>query len=207
MAAAGDPVATGLAQSLGRPGGHFTGLSLQAVETTGKRLELLKELVPGTAPVAVLWEPRAVRVPLSWQAAEAAARARGWRLHSLEVRDGGEIERAFTAATSARGGLLVHPSPLPDENAGRIAVLAVKSRLPGMYPLRPYVEAGGLIYYGANLVEIWRRAAVFVDKIRKGAKPWRSAHRAADEVRARDQPQSREGDRTYDRPVDAVASG
>ena len=172
MAAAADPVTQGFAQSLGRPGGNFTGMSLQLLETTGKRLELVKELAPGPAPVGVLWDPRAGPVPLSWRAAEAAARARGWTLISLEVRDGGEIDVAFTAATSARaGGLLVLPSALPDGNARRIAGLAAKSRLPVVYALRSYVEAGGLMHYGADVVEIWRRAAVFVDKILKGAKP------------------------------------
>ena len=104
MAGAGDPVAQGFVQSLGHPGGNFTGLSLQAVETTGKRLELLKELVPGAAPVAVLWDRPSLPV---WQAAEAAARTRGWKLLSLEIRDAGEIEGAFKAATAARAGALL----------------------------------------------------------------------------------------------------
>jgi putative ABC transport system substrate-binding protein len=170
MTGAGDPVAEGWVQSLARPGGNFTGLSLQMVETTGKRLELLKELVPGAAPVAVLWDPRPAR--LSWQAAEAAARERGWKLLSLEIRDAGEIEAAFKTATGARAGaLLVFPTGLLDPHARRIAELAAKSRLPAMYGLRFYVEAGGLISYSADLIEINRRAAVFVDKILKGAKP------------------------------------
>jgi putative ABC transport system substrate-binding protein len=169
MGGAGDPVRQGFVQSLGRPGGNFTGLSLQTVETTGKRLELLKELVPGAAPVAVLWYRASLA---SWQAAEAAARARGWKLLSLEIRDAGEIEGAFKAATSARAGaLLVLASGLLDPQARRIAELAAKSRLPAMYSLGFYVEAGGLISYSADLIDIWRRAAVFVDKILKGAKP------------------------------------
>ena len=93
---AGDPVASGYAQSLARPGGNITGLSLQVIETVGKRLELLKELVPGAAPVGVLWDPRVSRG--SWQAAESAARGRGWRLLSFEIRDVGEIEKAFRSA-------------------------------------------------------------------------------------------------------------
>jgi putative ABC transport system substrate-binding protein len=170
MAASGDPVGQGFVQSLGHPGGNFTGLSLQQVETTGKRLEPLKELIPPEALVAVLWD-RGGGAPLSWQAAEAAARARGWKLLSLEIRDAGEIEGAFKTAAGARaGGLLVLPGLL-DGQARRVAELAVKSRLPAMYPLRFYVEAGGLISYSADLIEIWRRAAVFVDKILKGATP------------------------------------
>jgi putative ABC transport system substrate-binding protein len=170
MTGAGDPVAAGLVQTLGRPGGNFTGLSLQLVETTGKRLELLKEFVPGAAPVAVLWDPRSGRG--QWQAAEAAARDRSWKLLSLEIRDAGEIEGAFKAATGARAGaLLVSPSGLPDAHARRIAELAAKSRLPAMYAFRFYVEAGGLFSYGVDLAENYRRAAAFVDKILKGAKP------------------------------------
>ena len=168
MTGAGDPVGQGFVQSLARPGGNFTGLSLQSVETTGKRLELLKELVPGAAPVAVFW----ARFSLpSWQAAEAAARERGWKLLSLEIRDAGEIEGAFKAATGARvGALLVLPGPLLDVQARRVAELAAKSRLPAMDALRFYVEAGGLISYSADLIEINHRAAIFVDKILKGAK-------------------------------------
>ncbi len=170
MTGTGDPVGQGLAQSLGRPGGNVTGLSLQLTETSAKRLELLKELVPGAAPVAVLWDPRDNRLP--WQAAEAAARERGWKLLSLEVRSAGEIEGAFKAATGARAGaLLVFGGAIFDPYARRIAELAVKSRLPAMYALRFYVEAGGLMSYSANSIELWRRAAVFVDKILKGAKP------------------------------------
>jgi putative tryptophan/tyrosine transport system substrate-binding protein len=125
--------------------------------------------VPGAAPVAVLWHRQSLR---SWQAAEAAARERGWKLLSLEIRDAGEVEGAFKAATGARAGaLLVFAGGLLDRHAQRIAELAAKSRLPTMYSLRRYVEAGGLISYSADLIEIWRRAAVFVDKILKGAKP------------------------------------
>lgn len=167
---AGDPVASGYVQSLARPGGNITGLSLQLLETTGKRLELLKELVPGAAPVAVLWDPRVGRG--AWQAAESAARGREWRLLSLEMRDADEIEKAFKSAVGARAGaLLVVPGGLPDAHARRIAELAAKSRLSAMYAFRFYGEAGGLISYGVDLSENYRRAAVFVDKILKGPSP------------------------------------
>jgi putative ABC transport system substrate-binding protein len=171
MTGSADPVGQGFAESLGRPGRNFTGLSLQLRETTAKRLELLKELVPGPAPAAVLWDRQAGS--LSWQAAEAAGRERGWKLLSLDIRNfGGEIEQAFKAATGARASaLLVIPVALFDKHAGRIVELAAESRLPAMYPLRLYVEAGGLISYSADYIEPWRRAAVFVDKILKGAKP------------------------------------
>jgi ABC-type uncharacterized transport system substrate-binding protein len=171
MAGAGDPVAQGYVQSLARPGGNFTGLSTQTVEVAGKRLELLKELIPGAAPVAVLWD-RTATGTLAWQAAQAAAREREWKLLSLEIRDASDIEGAFKAATGARvAALLVFAGALLDRHARRIAELAAKSRLPAMYGLRIYVEAGGLISYSADLFEIYRRAAVFVDKIFKGAKP------------------------------------
>jgi len=130
---------------------------------------LLKELVPGAAPVAVLWAGGSLP---QWQAAEAAARERGWKLLSLEVRDVGEIEGALKAATGARAGsLLVIASGLFFRHHRRVAELVARSRLPAMYGFRQYVEAGGLISYDADLTEIWRRAAVFVDKILKGANP------------------------------------
>ncbi len=164
-----DPVDRGYVQSLGHPGGNFTGLSSQSVEVTGKRLELLKEIVPGAASVAVLWDRASLA---NWQAAEAAAREQGWKLLSLEVRNAGEIEGAFRAATDARvGALLVFASGLLFTRARRVVELAASSRLPAMYHLRQYVEAGGLISYSADLNEIWRRAAVFVDKILRGPKP------------------------------------
>ena len=172
MAGASDPIGDGYIQSLRRPGGNITGLSLHEIDTTGKRLELLKELVPSPAPVAVLWNnwrPESIRY---WQAAETAARKRGWRLLKLEVREAGEVEAAFKAATDARAGsLLMIASRLFFSRARQLAELAARSRLPVMYDLAEYVEAGGLICYGADVVDLWRRAAVYVDKILKGARP------------------------------------
>jgi putative ABC transport system substrate-binding protein len=169
MAAASDPVGSGYVQSLGHPGGNITGLSLQATETIGRRLELLKEIIPGAAPVAVIWNRSGVA---DWSAAEAAARERGWKLLSLEIRDAGELEGALKAATEARAGAaLVFAGSVLFPHARRVAELAAMSRLPAIYDLRPYVEAGGLISYGPNIVDIWRRSAVYVDKILKGANP------------------------------------
>jgi putative ABC transport system substrate-binding protein len=139
------------------------------LELIGKRLELVKEFVPGSAPVAVLWERASL--PL-WQAAATAAQERRWKLLSLEIRDASEIEGAFRAATDAQAGTLLVLGGLPFvAHARRVADLAAKSRLPAMYPFRLFVEAGGLTSYSADLLEIWRRAALFVDKILKGAKP------------------------------------
>ena len=164
-----DPVRQGFAQSLSRPGGNFTGFSLQSPETAGKRLELIKELAPGTAPVAVLWDQSSA---LDWQAAEAAARERRWNLLSLEIRDVSELERALKAATDARAAaLLVSAAGLLFPNARRLAELTAKARLPSMYGLSEYVEAGGLMSYGPDIDDVWRRAAVFVDKILKGTLP------------------------------------
>jgi len=169
MAATLDPVGQGFVESLGRPGGNVTGLSLQSVETSAKRLELLKELVPGAAPVAVLWNRLSI---LNLRVAEAAARERGWQLLPLEIQEVDELEAALRTATGARAGaLLVLAAGNLFPYARRVADLAARSRLPAMYDLRAYVEAGGLIAYGADINDIWLRAAVFVDKILKGAKP------------------------------------
>jgi putative ABC transport system substrate-binding protein len=169
MTATLDPVRQGFVQSLARPGGNFTGFSLQSPETVGKRLELLKEIVPSAAPVGVLWDQYSI---LEWQAAEAAARERGWKLLSLEIRDEADLEDAFRSATGARAGaLLVSAAGILFPHARRLAQLSTKNRLPAVYGLREYVEAGGLISYGPEINDIWRRASVFVDKILKGAKP------------------------------------
>jgi ABC-type uncharacterized transport system substrate-binding protein len=169
MSAATDPVREGLVQSLGNPGGNITGLSLQSIDTTGKRLELIKELVPGNAPVAVIWNALAVQ---GWQAAETAARQRRWQLLSLEVQEFNDIDRAFKRAADARAGAaLLYAWGIAFPHRQSIADLAAKSRLPTIYELRPYVEAGGLISYGPEINDIWRRAAIYVDKILKGAKP------------------------------------
>jgi putative ABC transport system substrate-binding protein len=169
MTGSSDPVGQGFAQSLARPGGNITGLSLQSLDTVGKRLELLGEIVRPTGPIAVLWDRYNV---LLWNEAQAAARARGWTLLSLEVRDAGEIDAAFAKARNARASaLLVFNSGLLDRQAAHIGALAAKERLPAIYGLRLYVDSGGLMAYGPDLNDNWRRAALFVDKILKGANP------------------------------------
>ena len=168
MAGGEDPVGWGLTKSLAQPGTNFTGLSNQSVELMGKRLELLKELFPGPAPIAVLWDRAGLQ---TWQSAGSTARARDWQLLSLEVRDAGEIEPALAAAATAGACAIVTVGGLAFRHTGRIIELAARSRLPVMYVTRQQAEAGGLISYGPDFDEIWRRAGVFVYKILNGAKP------------------------------------
>jgi putative ABC transport system substrate-binding protein len=148
-------------------------LSLQLTETTGKRLELLKELAPAPTPVAILWDRLAAAGEGAWEQAQSAALHRKWAVLSFDIRQfAGKIEVALKAASEAgAGALLVQPGALMDQNAAKIAELAVRHRLPAIYGWRWYVDAGGLMSYGADLIDMWRRAAVFVDKILKGAKP------------------------------------
>src|SRR5438876_8680356 len=169
MAASGDPVADGYVQSLAHPGGNITGLSLQSTETTAKRLELLKELVPGPAPVAVFWDRASNQ---SWKVTEVIARQWGWQILPVEIRDVNALEAAFKMASDGHANAaLVFAAGVLFPRAQRVAEVAGRSRLPVMYELRQYVDAGGLISYGANINQIWRQAAGFVDKILKGAKP------------------------------------
>lgn len=168
-AASEDPARQGLVQSLAHPGKNFTGMSMQTLELTGKRLELLKELVPDAGVVAVFWDSTD---PGLWPAAADAGQARGWKLLSVEVRDATQIEAAFkTAVTAGAGALLVPASRVFFSHAEHVVEVAALSRVPTMYELRPYVDIGGLVSYGANIDDIWRRAATFVDKILKGANP------------------------------------
>jgi ABC-type uncharacterized transport system substrate-binding protein len=168
MTAALDPVGTGLVTSLVHPGGNLTGMSLQASEATSKRLELLHEARPGLAPIAVLWNSASAK---SLYAAQSAARGRGWPLAPLEI-DERDWERAFPAAAAAGAkSVLVLAAQILFPRAKRVAELAAEHKLAAMYELRPYVDAGGLMCYGPDIVDIWRRAAGYVDKILDGAKP------------------------------------
>jgi putative tryptophan/tyrosine transport system substrate-binding protein len=172
MVAVVDPVATGFVASLARPGGNITGLSLLSAELSGKRLELLKEVVPGVSRVAVLWNPTNPSNVLQLGATKAAAQALGVQLHPLEVRGPQDVESAFQAATRGRAGALIAlDDPLIITYRTRIVALAAKNRLPAMYGLTGYAKAGGLITYGPNIPDLFRQAAVFVGKILKGAKP------------------------------------
>jgi len=172
MAVVVDPVATGLFASLARPGGNITGQSMMAPELVGKQLELLKEMVPKVSRVALLWNPDNAGNTPQLRAAEAAARTLGVRLQPLEARGPSQIDSAFAAMTREQaGGLIVLVDALLVLHRTRIADLAVKARLPAVFGLRDHAEAGGLMAYDANQLNLYRRAATYVDKILKGAKP------------------------------------
>jgi putative tryptophan/tyrosine transport system substrate-binding protein len=171
----GDPVTSGLVTNLARPGGNVTGLSGLGPELVGKRLELLKQAVPGVDRVAVLWLPGALGERTDKDmltGADVAARALGVRLQFVEARGPDEFARAFSDMSSARAGALtVLPSNRFLREHRRLVDLAAKNRLPAVYTSREFVDAGGLMSYGATQPDLFRRAATYVDQILKGAKP------------------------------------
>jgi putative ABC transport system substrate-binding protein len=168
-----DPLGSGLVPSLARPGGNVTGLSVMASDLVGKQLEVLKEVVPNVSQVALLWNPDNPGSAPQVREAEVAVRALGVQLHMLEARGPQEIDSAFAAMTSERvGALMVLADAILGLNQrGQIAALAAERRLPAVYGVREYAEAGGLLVYSANLLDLERRAATYVDKILKGTKP------------------------------------
>ena len=171
VAASADPVGLGLVASLARPGGNITGTSLMAPELGSKRLELLKETVPKISSVAVLWHPRGAG-RLEWQQTEAAARRLGVTLQSYEVRNADDVARALEAMTKKRpDAVIMFFDPLTSGYRVIISDFALKNRLPTIFGAREFAAAGGLMSYGPNIPELFRRAAVYVDKILKGAKP------------------------------------
>jgi putative tryptophan/tyrosine transport system substrate-binding protein len=173
--AAGDPVTDGLVTSLARPGGNVTGLSNLTPELVGKCLEQLTQAVPGISRVAVLWQPggfaeRTEKDTL--KGAEVAARALGVRLQFVEARGSADFDRAFSDMTKARAGALtVLPIAMLTNERRRLVDLAAKNRLPAIYPWREFADAGGLMSYGPDLADSFRRAATYVDRILKGTKP------------------------------------
>ncbi len=167
-----DPVREGFVASLARPGGNITGLSLLSPEIAGKRLQLLKEVVPKISRVAILWNADYTSSALLFREVEAAAPGVGVQLQSLEWRGPNGFEKAFQAATRGRaGGLIFLDDPLTFRHRTRIVGLEAKSRLPTMHSDREFAEAGALMAYGANIADMYRRSATYVDKILKGAKP------------------------------------
>ena len=169
----GDPVEAGYVASVARPGGNMTGVTFLALELVGKRLELLKETIAGVFRVAVLANPEHPGEKRELQETRTAARSLGLTLQYLEVKSSTDFDKAFNAISNERAdGLLVFPDAVTLARRQRIAEFTTKIRLPGIFGWRDYVEAGGLMSYGPDLVDVYRnRIATYVDKILKGAKP------------------------------------
>jgi putative tryptophan/tyrosine transport system substrate-binding protein len=167
----GDPVGSGLAANLAKPGGNVTGLTVLLADLSGKRLELLKETIPSLNHVAVLWSADSAGIS-AFKETQAAALGFSLQLNAFEVDSVIKIDRAFSEMPKARTQALhVVLSPLMTLNSKRIVDLAAKNRLPAMYATRQFVEEGGLMAYGPSIGDLYRRAATYVDKILKGAKP------------------------------------
>jgi putative tryptophan/tyrosine transport system substrate-binding protein len=172
MAQLADPVGAGLVASLGRPGGNVTGLTTQDVDLSGKRLEMLLQVVPKVSRFAVLIDETSPGSMLIARGTQVAAQSLGVQLQSLGVRGPAELDGAFSAMKEARAGaLIVESSSLLFTSRTRLADLTLKNRLPTMFAQKEYAEAGGLMAYSADFSDLFRRTATFVDKILKGAKP------------------------------------
>jgi ABC-type uncharacterized transport system substrate-binding protein len=166
-----DPVGAGLVASLARPGGNATGLSVQATDLTGKRLELLREIVPGLSRLAIMGNIGNPLAVLEMREAQAAATSLGLDATTIEIQRAEDIAHGFEAIKGRAEALYVGSGALMVTNRVRIQTLATGARLPAMYGHRGYVEAGGLMSYGTSYPDLWRRAADFVDRILRGAKP------------------------------------
>jgi putative ABC transport system substrate-binding protein len=171
FASVGDPVGAGVVESLARPGGNATGLSLQQPDVAGKRLELLGEVIPGLRRLAIMANSSNASAVLDMREAQTAARTLGLEAVTSEVRQSEDIAPAFDALRGRVEALYVCNDPLAGTNRVRIITLALGVRLPTMFVAREYVEAGGLMSYGANFLDLYRRTAELVDKILRGAKP------------------------------------
>ena len=171
--AVSDPVESGLVSSLAQPGGNVTGLTTEPTpELSGKRLAILKEVLPGASRIAALNNPANPATAIVSKEINNAAQKLGLNIHFLDVRNTAEIESAFEAVPKLRpNALVVLLDPLFIVNRQRIVDLAAKSALPAMFPWKEFVDAGGLMSYGPSLAELWQRAAIYVDKILRGAKP------------------------------------
>ena len=172
MAQVGDPVGSGFVASLARPGGNITGLSNMAEGVSGKWVELLKEMSPKTTRLAVLWDPRLGAHTAMWKGIQVAGQALNVTPLAWEVRGPDDIERAFSAMSTERiGALVILPWPVAGQNRRLIVDRAATHRLPAIYAFREFAEAGCLMTYGPNNADLYRRAADYVDRILKGAKP------------------------------------
>jgi putative tryptophan/tyrosine transport system substrate-binding protein len=168
----GDLVKLGLIASLARPGGNLTGLSLLTTELNVKRLELMKETFPKIRRVGIIGNPANPNYRIQLQETQAAAKQLELQVLSLEARNPNDIESVFSSVVEKSvGGLLVLSDPMLNANRERIAALAIKSRLPAIYEFKEFVEAGGLMSYGTNIVAVYRRLGIYIDRIFRGAKP------------------------------------
>lgn len=167
-----DPVANGLVDTLAKPGGNITGLSALAPDLGGKRLELLKEAVPRVSRVAFFWSPPNPGSKAVLLETQSAARSSGLQLHSVEVRTGNDLPKAFEAALKEHAqAFLTAPDPALNNASGTVIDFATKNRLPAMYAAPEFIERGGLMNYAPDYADLWRRSATYVDRILKGAKP------------------------------------
>jgi putative tryptophan/tyrosine transport system substrate-binding protein len=167
-----DPVTAGFIDSLARPGGNITGLTNIAAELAGKRLEILKETVPKLSRVALMWEPKNAGSAQTWKESQLPAKELGLQLHSMEVSSADQFDGAFKEAIKARSAALaLTPMVLAANHRKEIVELAAKSRLPAVYYRDSFAESGGLMSYGADLADHFRRAADFIENIFKGSKP------------------------------------
>ena len=172
MVDVGDPVATGLVTNLARPDGNITGLATLSPELSGKRLELLKELVPTASRIAILANPTSLTNPLQLKEVQAAAQMLAVGIPVIEVSKSEDFERAFAAMVRERtDAFMVLPDPMFNAQRARVVSLAAKHKLPAIYDRRAYTDIGGLITYGPNFPDLLQRAATYVDKILKGTKP------------------------------------
>ena len=168
----GNPLESGLAASLAKPGGNVTGLTVLSADLSGKRVELLTETFPKTTRIAALQSPQDFEAGAGYKETQEAAKAFSLRLHPVEVQSANDFEPAFAQMNKAREtALLVILSPMITFNSRRIVELALKYRLPGMYPTKQFAEERGLMAYGPVIADLYRRAAIYVDKILKGANP------------------------------------
>lgn len=172
FAVVGDPVTAGLAASLARPGGNVTGLTALGSGLGGKRLSLLKEILPRLSRVAVLWNPAIPDKVIEWKEMQGPARAMKIELQSIEVRAPADFDQAFESARRVRAeALMALGEPLVFSQRGRVIEFTAQARLPAIFAWRETVEAGALISYGPDISDLYRRAATYVDKILRGAKP------------------------------------
>ena len=208
IASAADPVGSGLVSSLAQPGGNITGLSLMAPDLDGKRLELLKEAVPKVARVAFLWQPGSTRGNQALTEMEAAAKALGLKLLSLEVRSLDDFEGAFARAKKERAqALITTTGGRINTQQRRVLDFAAKNRLPAIYHYSEFVEAGGLMSYGPDNTDLWRRAADLCRQDIERRQTGRFAGGAGDEVRVHHQSESGKADRSDDSAECAGAGG